>query len=500
MKDNEYNKNRINDVPVFDLALFASQIIESTREQVYIREQDRLMIIRPNRMYFVNKTAYFILKKMYDASYGSLDASGRFSVDLNRIISECVEKFKTDRGIISQDISNLLKTLSSVLNSQNSIPFVDMHPAPNLKLTGFGSHELYYPVLSEIAMTYACQLKCKFCYAGIGSGIKSRFTSRREMDIAQIKKVIDKICDEAYCPTISFTGGEPTLRFNDLTEAIRYAKLRKMRVNLITNGIVLADCAKALELSDAGLDSAQVSIEGAHPAVHDAITGAPGSFQKSIEAVKNLIKSKIHVHTNSTVTSENVESIYELPNLLSGLGLKYFSVNMVIKTGSANVNEALLIGYENIGGHIKKLSDIASDKNIKLVWYSPTPYCLFNPVEAGLGSKSCAAASGLLSVSPCGDVLPCSSFKDSLGNLLEKSFEQIWSTRSARYFRNKEFMPPVCAHCDIKEICQGGCPLYWDAKKDFKEIESCNEKPGGLFLKNAAWKFKRHICGRKFGF
>ena len=77
---------------------------------------------------------------------------------------------------------------------------------------------------------------------------------------------------------------------------------------------------------------------------------------------------------------------------------------------------------------------------------------------------------GILSVSPTGEVLPCSSFSGGLGSLLEQPVERIWSTRAARYWRRKEFLPPPCEGCDDADICGGGCPLYWDAAGSFDEI------------------------------
>lgn len=483
----------------------ASQIIFTTREQIFLRECDRLLILRPNRMYFVNGTALYILNLLYSPKYHSSeggDGEKNFRVDVGSIASECAAKYKTEKNIVLSDVQKLLQTLASLLASQNATPYVDRYPTPQLKMTEFRSHELYYPVLSEIALTYRCQLKCSFCYAGIGSCKNPRLGRNKlknEISVDEIKKTIDIICDVAHCPTISFTGGEPTLRFDELLAGIAHAKSKGMRVNLITNGLVLSDRSKAEALKKAGLDSAQVSIEGSDAETHDKITGVAGSFDKSIAAVKNIKAEGIHVHTNSTLTSENFQSVYGVARLIAGFGLKYFSVNMVIKTGSANINEGLLINYTNIGRHIDILQKESKANGVKLVWYSPTPYCLFNPVSSGLGSKSCAAASGLLSISPYGEVLPCSSFKDSLGNILETPFEKIWSSRAARYFRNKEFMPPICSDCDHKNICQGACPLYWDACGNFAEIEKSAGKKLYINLKNIAWKIKRKFAAPKYG-
>jgi radical SAM protein with 4Fe4S-binding SPASM domain len=100
---------------------------------------------------------------------------------------------------------------------------------------------------------------------------------------------------------------------------------------------------------------------------------------------------------------------------------------------------------------------------VELIWYSPLPFCLFNTVAHGLGNRGCAAADGLLHVSPSGDVLPCSSFghHESLGNLLREPFEQVWRSRAARFFRAKQMMPPGCAGCAEAPLCQGACVLYW---------------------------------------
>ena len=67
-------------------------------------------------------------------------------------------------------------------------------------------------------------------------------------------------------PSVSFTGGEATLR-PDLQDMIRHARGLGMRVNLITNGILAASPAYVRTLCAAGLHSAQVSVEGTTAAV-----------------------------------------------------------------------------------------------------------------------------------------------------------------------------------------------------------------------------------------
>jgi radical SAM protein with 4Fe4S-binding SPASM domain len=94
-------------------------------------------------------------------------------------------------------------------------------------------------------------------------------------------------------------------------------------------------------------------------------------------------------------------------------------------------------------------------------WYSPTPFCTYNPIARGHGNKSCAAADGLLSVAPDGSILPCSSWDEPIGNLLEKNFGELWFSEKARFYKEKHFAPVPCRTCDSFIACQGACPLYW---------------------------------------
>jgi radical SAM protein with 4Fe4S-binding SPASM domain len=103
----------------------------------------------------------------------------------------------------------------------------------------------------------------------------------------------------------------------------------------------------------------------------------------------------------------------------------------------------------------------ARRNGVEFMWYSPTPLCIFNPIAHQLGNKGCAACDGLLSVSPAGDVLPCSSWPEPVGNLLREPFRKVWDSARGRWLREKRFAPETCRACDDFVLCQSGCPLYW---------------------------------------
>jgi radical SAM protein with 4Fe4S-binding SPASM domain len=310
----------------------------------------------------------------------------------------------------------------------------------------------------------------------------------------EVETVLDKIVDQARVPTVSFTGGEPTLRA-DLPELVAYARGRGLRTNLITNGIRCGDEAYVARLAEAGLNSAQVSVEAGDAAAHDVVVANPGAFERTLQGVRNLKAAGIHIHTNTTINDRNLEALPTLVDLLGEMGQEYLSMNMVIRTGGAvglpDVN------YERIGEIVVALKERAESHGMRFVWYSPVPHCLFNPIVYGLGSQSCSAADGLLSIAPDGQVLPCSSFERGVGNLVDEDFETIWNRRAARYWRDKEFVPPGCKGCEMVDICCGACPLYWDEQGGFDElVPHVKETP---FWERLSWRFRRRYVGRVKG-
>jgi radical SAM protein with 4Fe4S-binding SPASM domain len=155
------------------------------------------------------------------------------------------------------------------------------------------------------------------------------------------------------------------------------------------------------------------------------------------------------------------------------------------------------LSYANIGEIILGLKQQAEDRGMRFVWYSPVPYCLFNPAAHGLGGQSCSAADGLLSIAPDGQVLPCSSFEQGIGNLLHEDFEQVWNRRSARYWRDKQFVPPGCKDCELVSLCCGACPLYWDEQGSLADIAP-HLAPTTAWEK-LSWQARRRWVGRVKG-
>ncbi|MHC4133972.1 MAG: radical SAM protein [Planctomycetota bacterium] len=418
---------------------WVAEWIRNVSDYVFVREDDRLFIQRPNKAFKLNPAGVAIMKRL--------------------LAGESVaEILAPHRGHphAARDLERFLLDLRKLLKEGID----DTYESPAVTKIPFTMQFSKLPVLSEVAVTYRCNAACTFCYAGCNCTVNP-VGSSEEMTLEEIRRVLDKIARQAKVPSVSFTGGEATLR-PDLPDMVRHARGLGMRVNLITNGISASSMAFVQTLSDAGLQSAQVSVEGTTAAVHESITRIRGSFAQATQAVRNFSAAGLTVHTNTTLTRTNLEDAAEFPAFVRhGLGLGTFSMNLVIPTGSAALNGGLQVRYRELGPHLEEILRRSRELGVEFYWYSPTPMCIFNPITHGLGNKGCSACDGLLSVGADGRVLPCASYDEPVGDLLGGSFDEVWQSGPARDFRRKFLAHDICKACENFHICNGACPLYW---------------------------------------
>ncbi len=309
------------------------------------------------------------------------------------------------------------------------------------------------PPRMDLAITYKCNNNCYFCYTGGPRKVA-------ELKTRDWKKALDKIWDSGV-PQVVFTGGEPTLR-DDLVELVDHA--RQFVTGLVTNGRRLRRLAP--DLKRVSLDYVQVSIEAADPAIHDRMVGVPGAWKETREGIESALKSGLEVVTNTTLTTDNAAAFPELVMSGAALGLKTMACNTLICSGRGTAARQDL--RQLPAGDLKVVLagalETAAKVGVRLEWYSPTCYRIFNPIEYGFGAKSCSAAQYNMTVEPDGSVIPCQSWmKEKVGNILRDPWPSIWNHPVCIGFREKAYLKDreECRECEHLPQCYGGCPLEY---------------------------------------
>jgi len=221
-----------------------------------------------------------------------------------------------------------------------------------------------------------------------------------------------------------------------------------------------------LEFEFSGLDHVQITLESHNPLIHNQIVRSNNAWKQTVSGIKNaLATSSLYVMTNTTLLQSNSPLLEETLNFLAEIGVKTVGLNALIHSGRGK-----LVGTGLDENELEPLLKIArhftQKNNQKLIWYTPTQYCNFDPMSLELGVKGCTAALYNMCVEPDGGVLPCQSYYHQLGNLLTDSWDSIWNHDLSIFIRERKYVPEKCNSCLLLAECGGGCPLLYEETID----------------------------------
>jgi radical SAM protein with 4Fe4S-binding SPASM domain len=394
-----------------------------------------LLVVNANTVLYLNESAaahaYFFMQGL------PTDVAVKKIRGLYRVKGETAKR----------DYEKLIYTISTLAQTEEVCPisFLDVKSVEPF------TQRYSAPLRMDMALTFKCQNNCVHCYAGGPH-------ETEELTTEQWKTVIDRL-QQIGVFILTFTGGEPTLR-DDLPELLQYAQNKGMVTGLVTNGRRLKDKDYVKTLEKVGLDFVQVTLESHKAAIHDVMTGAKGSWKETVAGIKNVVPTHIYATTNTTLSKHNAGDFLETVDLIKELGVAAFGCNSLIYSGKASaVADDFALPLEALKDLLPKVHDKAEQLGLKFLWYTPTQYCRLNPVSLGLGVKSCTAAMINMCVGPNGDVYPCQSYFESLGNILRDPWRKIWNHPLATKIRQREYVEPKCKDCPELHVCGGGCPL-----------------------------------------
>ncbi len=311
------------------------------------------------------------------------------------------------------------------------------------------------PYKADLALTYGCNNACRHCYN------QHQRAGMPSLETDDWYRVLRKLA-EVGVPHVIFTGGEPTLR-GDLPRLIRFAERLGLLTGINTNGRRLSRRPFAESLAKAGLSHVQVTLQSHRAEVHNALSGAD-SFAETVRGIENSLAAGLHTITNTTLTRRNAGHAEEIVELVHRLGLGTFAMNGMIYSGGGRTSSEA-IAAEDLGAVLVGVRDRAAELGLRFLWYTPTDYCRFSPVELELGPRRCNAAEYSICVEPNGDVLPCQSYYTPAGNLLRDPWEKIFHGALFRSFRDRvdeprrSGLPEPCWDCPDLSLCGGGCRL-----------------------------------------
>jgi pyrroloquinoline quinone biosynthesis protein E len=300
-------------------------------------------------------------------------------------------------------------------------------------------------------LTYRCNLQCPYCYNPLDLG-----RPKEELTRAQWLDAIDQATDLGVVQ-IGFSGGEPTLRANDLVALTKRATDRGAYTNLITQGTFLDD-ALLDALLDAGMAHIQISIQAPERELAATIAGTDVHDRK-LETIRRVAKRDVALTLNCVLHRLNHDSLPEVLAFAEREGIRRLELANVQFYGWAYKNRgALMPSREQVRAGSQLVAEAARRLRgaMEITYVLPDYFEeLPKPCMHGWGSLA-------LTVTPDGRVLPCPAATSittlTFPSLRETTLRDAWYASDAfNVYRGTAWMPEPCRSCERKEVDFGGC-------------------------------------------
>ena len=394
------------------------------------------------------QTSWAVLLKEFIVELNKTDGKELEDSDIRGLVNTTTENVKkiftgAKQKDIKADLNEIILTLKEIARGEE--PSSDIGYMTLAKYYKYmqGPHRVDLLVSSmEKDGCWNCNQKCLHCYAA-----GEKLGKTEELTTSEWKLIIDKL-KSALVPSITFTGGEPTLRA-DLCELVEHAKWFVTRLN--TNGILLT---KSLcdSLYDASLDSVQITFYSHNEEIHNTLVGG-NHFSKTVEGIKNALSSGLDVSINTPLCSIN-KNYLETIKFASKLGVKYFSCSGLIPTGAATKSDSIItrLSKEEITSIIKEAYNYCKSNELELSFTSPGWIDSSVLNELKMVVPSCGACLSNMAINPSGEVIPCQSwlFEESLGNILDTDFKKIWNSKKCKERRKRSSKNEIL--CPLSEV------------------------------------------------
>ena len=179
-----------------------------------------------------------------------------------------------------------------------------------LALLGAKCSRKNVPLLVFFTITNKCNASCSYCFGKYYE--RYGVEGDKELTTGQILSIIDELA-VIGTQRIGLSGGEPLLR-EDIGEIIAYINKKGIGCGLNTNGFLVPE--KIEDIST--VDNITISLDGDKDA-HEANRGR-GTFEKVMEAIRVIKKSKIPLHVSTVITRNNINSIGYIMELAREIG------------------------------------------------------------------------------------------------------------------------------------------------------------------------------------
>ena len=323
---------------------------------------------------------------------------------------------------------------------------------------GYQLPENAMPILVQLGLTYRCNLKCTHCYA----------LYRRNRDEFTLQE-IEALADQLYAAgsaSLVYSHGENMIR-RDFHLAAAIFRDRQFYQTLMLNGYYVRNPEQAHQLVEAGIDRTMISIDSVDPVVHDRVRGKDGAFKVAVRALSLLKDAGVRtVGFSTTIDTHNYADVGRIVEFARSLGVDAVSFMQNRYNLTGIFDRSLWPRYR---ATCQELYELILRNQSELDIYTHDPFMLTilddrltdqEARETYIGSNLCNVGTSMVSIDPVGNVSGCNFIEESIGNVREEPFQQIWDRLVERYSDRREPPTGPCTSCSSLGPYMGGCKAF----------------------------------------
>jgi His-Xaa-Ser system radical SAM maturase HxsC len=200
--------------------------------------------------------------------------------------------------------------------------------------------------------------------------------------IMKLKHFFDRRIKKLNPDTLTITGGEPTL-VKEFPEFLEYARkeLPKTKIVVLSNARMFSYKKYVERIAELNLSNFEIDVNliAPTPELHDSITQVKGSWEQTIQGIKNLADSGIKVNLRIVIHRLNYKTLPELASFISRelVNVKKIIFIFALLQGNAFFNrERVSIKYKNVTPLLKEAVNILKN-NFEVELYH-FPFCILD--------------------------------------------------------------------------------------------------------------------------
>jgi len=335
------------------------------------------------------------------------------------------------------------------------------------KLLGQGlKGDPYTPLIVSYAVTRACNLRCLHCH------VSARESLPDELNLKEAIHTIDEM-HSLGTQAVIFSGGEPLLRKNFVLQLIEHCDDLGIIPAMLSNGLLMTP-QTVLELQEAGLKAVGLPIDSVVPEKHDHLRNVPGTFNKTVQAIKTCLELDLEVVITTMALKDTYTEMPKRIEYLNGLGVDEVAVYDLVPVGRGKDVMDNAMTMDQRVNLIKWLQRQQEDTEMTFTMSGGTP--LYPEIACEMhhnhGTKAkdllikefwihngigCHAGNMYFSLRPNGDISPCTFLPIKVGNIRNQSLREIWQKAPLlNALRQRQNLKGKCGSCEYREGC-GGC-------------------------------------------